>query len=339
MGHDLNTGAVAHGHFFEGPEKRLQIEFKENHKYPGGLRNVPREDWDALVGKVNALILSTTSTEHFDSYVLSESSLFVYPWKCMIKTCGTTTLLECIPLLMEYARRFELEVEYVTFSRRNFMCPDRQHFPHCSFEHEVEILNSIFNGSAYVLGSLTGEHWHLYVADYTGKLDSRSSHVRDYQCLEIMMSDLDRSTMRQFYKADPSYVDAKKTTETCGLAGLLPGTITDEHMFDPCGYSMNGHINDQYCTVHITPEAGFSYVSYETNAHVDCYGKLLPATLDIFRPGKFTAVVLADIDAKCGHSSHCLALKVPGYELSYKTSSDLGGTRNVTLVTYIKSAN
>ena len=101
------------------------------------MRAISREQWDTLLNLVNCLIIGTTSNEYFDSYVLSESSLFVYSYKIMIKTCGTTTLLECVPKLLEYAEDLGLEVDYVTYSRKTFKFPNRQMDPHRDFNDEV----------------------------------------------------------------------------------------------------------------------------------------------------------------------------------------------------------
>lgn len=81
---------------FEGFEKRLEVEFSPASAAcsPRGLRNMPRAKIDELLTLAECTIVSQLSNELFDSYVLSESSLFIHPFKLVIKTCGTTALLK-----------------------------------------------------------------------------------------------------------------------------------------------------------------------------------------------------------------------------------------------------
>lgn len=125
-------------YFFEGAEKRLEIDFIETaNSNKKGMRAVTRLQWETLLETVQCVILSSNSSDNCDSFVLSESSLFVYPTKVLIKTCGNTTLLACIPLLIRYSQQLSLLVDYVTYSHKSFVMPDLQHSPYRSFTTEV----------------------------------------------------------------------------------------------------------------------------------------------------------------------------------------------------------
>jgi len=71
---------------FEGPEKRLEIDFKPNPSKPRGLRMFSREQWQEMLNFSSCTIISQMSNEFCDAYVLSESSLFIFPFKLIIKT-------------------------------------------------------------------------------------------------------------------------------------------------------------------------------------------------------------------------------------------------------------
>lgn len=89
---------------FEGVEKVLEIDFTPDCGPARGLREITRAQWDEVLQDARCTILDTLSNDRVDSYVLSESSLFVYPLKLIMKTCGTTTLLMSLPRLLSITK-------------------------------------------------------------------------------------------------------------------------------------------------------------------------------------------------------------------------------------------
>lgn len=292
---------------FEGPEKVLEVWFRPSpdskQKTQRGLRDIDQDTWQKMLDLVHCKIMSKTGNECFDSFVLSESSLFVYPRVVLLKTCGTTTLLHAVPMLLEIASQCGLdEVEDAFYSRKSFMYPDHQLYPHSSWSDECNFLDEYFDGSGYVMGRTNGDHWYLYLTDAVASVSS--TEVPD-QTLEILMTDLDQDAMKLFYK-DKDFVSTEHVTKTSGIADLLPGMIVDDFMFDPCGYSMNGLLKDAYCTIHITPQSQCSYASFETNVNHSDYTELIMKVLAVFRPRNFTVTLFVNM-----HTAPALNSQLP----------------------------
>jgi S-adenosylmethionine decarboxylase len=171
---------------FEGPEKLLEVWFSSSAtELPGqagplGLKKVSADVWKDMLDLVNCKVLSVIESEHVDAYLLSESSMFVFPHKVVLKTCGTTTLLLGLNRLLEIAAveaGFPFDAPApgsglaatatpyrVFYSRKNFLFPNQQHGPHRSWRDEVRFLDQRFEGgSAYMIGKMNGEHWYLYI--------------------------------------------------------------------------------------------------------------------------------------------------------------------------------
>lgn len=159
-------------HFFEGVEKLLEIWFEPNPSNKNAdLRKIPRAMWDALLKTVRCEIISFTRNEQIDAYVLSESSMFVSKRRWILKTCGTTTTLQCLEPLLRLASEIAgySEIEDLFYSRKNFKRPEMQVSPHRGFDEEVAFLDSFFeDGRAYSLGALNRDCWHLYTLSRGG---------------------------------------------------------------------------------------------------------------------------------------------------------------------------
>ncbi|KAI5780804.1 S-adenosylmethionine decarboxylase [Geopyxis carbonaria] len=186
---------------FEGPEKLLEVWFTPSPELlpasaqPDGLKSVPEERWKEMLDIVRCKVLSTVRNEHVDAYLLSESSMFVFPHKLILKTCGTTTLLVGLPELLRIAaveagfttNGQAVAVPYrVFYSRKSFMFPDKQMHPHKSWKDEVEYLDEWFNnGSAYMIGKLNGEHWYLYLTTPGAELSPPLTPTSEYEEMEL----------------------------------------------------------------------------------------------------------------------------------------------------------
>lgn len=316
-------GPVFPNPVFEGSEKRLEVDFRLGTSAEG-LRGFSRAHLDELMTMARCCIVSSRSNAHFDAYVLSESSLFVYPTKWVLKTCGTTRLLDSLPRLLELASAAGLEPVRAKFSRATFLFPEQQPFPHTSFDDEVQFLDTHLSGpigsigKAYVLGDpYEGLQWHKYVVGLP--VAAKATYN-----LEICMTELDEECARQFFRTE-AFVSAAQTTKDTGILALKPNAIIDDYVFEPCGYSMNGIDGTGLITIHITPETGFSYASVEVSGFVEdvsCPNQLLESAIKIFRPGKVAMALSVDNVAN-GVDLSCQTIAPGGYGCPSATTQKL----------------
>jgi S-adenosylmethionine decarboxylase len=270
---------------FEGPEKTLQVIFKIGVGPENGCKLLHRASLDKICTAARCTILSEITSTHTNAYVLSESSLFVSSHKIMLKTCGRTTLLQCLQELLELTVNVGLEVDWIGYSRKNYTFPKDQRFPHRSHDEEFEFLTHHpglvgRQGSGHILGSATSDNVLVYLTER----DKLPHGIPLERTFNMMMFDLDESVTQYFFKE--SCPTLEEMMSKSGMDSLSSGTTVDAHAFDPCGFSMNTLLGSTYSTVHVTPERECSYSSYETNAPLESYTSLINKVLSIFRPGR-----------------------------------------------------
>ncbi len=225
--------------------------------------------------------------------------MFVYDYQIVLKTCGTTTLLNCIPKLLEIAASVGLlKVDDIFYNRQNFFFPDRQLEPHFSFEAECKLLDGYFkNGGAYILGRINENHYNFYNAESRMNREDPYMQEKD-STLEILMTGLDPLRMAKFYHVEGrDCKDNKDIRDEIGISDFFPGALIDDFMFEPFGYSLNALMDDGYYTIHITPQPNCSFVSFETNVFMEDYTELINKVVQAFRPDRFILAHIANSHA------------------------------------------
>jgi S-adenosylmethionine decarboxylase len=258
--------------FFEGAEKKVEIVIDDAQP---SLRGAGDEYWAHVVSSAGAQILSKIGNEHCDAYLLSESSLFVFDHKMIMITCGQTRLVDAV---IEMLERVPADcVEFFIYERKNEVYPHRQP---TSFYDDVQRLDAVLPGKAFRFGDEDEHHILLFHLD------------RSYHCshndltLEILMYGIDETIRASFVSGERAPDIA--VSERLGLEDLVPGFRIDDFSFQPSGYSLNGIREDMYWTLHVTPEANGSYVSFETNLRSgDDLAPVTDRLLDLFKPRSF----------------------------------------------------
>jgi len=330
---------------FEGPEKKLEVYFSRGDD-SSGLRRFQHDVWSDMLADAACTILHQESNKDFDAYLLSESSMFVYPDRLILKTCGTTTLLLALPKLFALADKVGCIVEHVLYSHLRYKFPEQQIYPHNSFQQEQEYLSRhLGNAQARVLGPPDGRCWYVLhasgpppVPDALGAPDGDAAQPQGPgdDLFEIAMEGLSEEVCARFFKAAHPEMKGKKLalrmTSVTGIGDLLPGVTVDDWAFEPCGYSMNGLRDRYYYTIHVTPESGFSYASFETNDPQYREPKWVERIASTFKP---TALTLTLTTRRVGCELGAFVLG--GYERSGLDTAELGKELSVCSMNFARN--
>ncbi len=295
--------------FFEGPEKKIELAVVDG--FPS-LRSFGHERWTRVVRAADADVLSIKSNEHFDAYLLSESSLFVYDTFLTMITCGRTRIMEAVADILTFVPRDEIAVGF--YERKN------EHFPHeqsTTFFEDARRMSEWLPGRAVGFGA---EHEH---AVYLFHTDRPHRPEPTDTTLEILMHGIDPKVAERFRNveapSDPAKIIAQPLAAELGLADVLPGFELDEHVFEPAGYSVNALKDEWYATIHVTPEDLGSYASFETNFDFrDDVRALVSRVVNRFMPDSFDVVAFVPDERP-------ISVEVPTYLLRKHMHTEAGG--------------
>ncbi|NMP17739.1 adenosylmethionine decarboxylase [Thalassotalea sp. Y01] len=262
--------------FFEGSEKKAEVIVSDNISL---LNDVSDDFWAEMVSRCEAQILSHVSNGECTAFLLSESSLFVWEDRILILTCGVTRLVKSVEYFIQ---QFGMDnIQHVFYQRKNEYFAQAQF---SSFGDDISLLSDYMPGKAYRFGELDGHHNYVFhqTSDYKAENEDKTYELLAYQISDKASSMLTLPGLR-----------AEQIRNYLQLEQLLPGFEFDDYVFDPYGYSVNAIKGSDYFTIHITPQAGISYVSFESNLNLI---RLAPSILTVLEPASFDLLTFNEPD-------------------------------------------
>jgi S-adenosylmethionine decarboxylase len=254
--------------FFEGSEKKAEVIVDVTAL--SLLDDINDMFWETLVSCCNAKILSKISNKHCKAFLLSESSLFVWHNRFIILTCGETQLVKSIEYFLQ--QTYAKHILHVTYQRKNEYFSHAQ--PSC-FGDDIKLLDQYITGRAFRFGEMDSHHNYIFHQNNNYRIEN--SH-KTYELLAYQISEQASKILTS------TTITAIQIQQFLQLDSLLPDFQLDDFVFQPYGYSVNAIKQENYLTIHITPQAGSSYVSIESNLDLIT---LSPLFLDILKPQSF----------------------------------------------------
>lgn len=292
---------------FEGSEKKIEIIFSEQSPK---LRSLPEKFWEGVVKACGANIVSRVEFSDITSFLLSESSLFLWDHRLVMITCGNTELPRSFFKILKGVSKDYIELLF--FQRKNEFFPQSQK---SAFSQDIKQIQKKVKGQSYQFGFLHDHHFFLFHTDkvYTPKPEDHT--------LEILMYD-----SRSFQAFSPQTIKRLKKELLC----VFPGFEIQDHFFNPPGYSVNAVRGSEYYAIHVTPDRPFFYISFETNMRNPSLKETIDRVCHLFRPETFDLISFTptgfkeppsiDVNLYCGTFFYRI-LKC-GWQVIYKRFSE-----------------
>jgi len=156
--------------------------------------------------------------------------------------------------------------------------------------------DNLFHKSSQLARNFPESPTLVYPLDEIDQKKSSNIDLED-QTIEILMTELSSTTLSKFYyhssEGESGTEGGMRIDKKTGLCNLYPEAKLDSYLFEPCGYSANGLLEDSYFNIHVTPEPICSYASFETNIPVSLGAimDVIQQVIAIFEPGKFSITV------------------------------------------------
>ena len=250
---------------FENTEKKIEITFKQGSK---SLKILPKAFWDTLAAKAKVRILSSVNSPLCDSYLLSESSLFVFPQKMLLMTSGQQSLLPVVEHILSTFKVDDFDSFFYEVKGASF---------ETSFMKEALCLSQFIPGTLINLGEKNSHQVSVFYMEKPANFLKNSEAT-----FEILMHNLD-SRFQEIFSLDKASA-RKAISENHSFKSFFESFDVQDFSFQPFGYSLNAIKGDKYFTLHVSPHERASFASLETNFTEFGADKLLEASFSLFKP-------------------------------------------------------